>query len=41
MNIFMIIICVFFISVSLFLLAKYGIKKKEDDNFIIVEKKDI
>ena len=40
MNILMIVLCVAFASSSIFLLAKFGIKNKEDDNFIVCEKKD-
>lgn len=40
MNILMMVLCVAFASSSIFLLAKFGIKNKEDDNFIVCEKKD-
>ena len=40
MNILMIILCVASASASIFLISKYGFKKKESEEYINSEKRD-
>jgi len=40
MNVFMIILTIVFASLSIFLISKYGVKKKEENEFIDSNKQE-